>query len=114
MQNEKWWHFASARLVETDVTTVLEEALSGIESVKALTLASREEVSLLTLEFELSRDLDDAANDVQDRVCGSCRGYSRALMNRDSDRRLRQSISGAWTGGQRGGDRSVRGFGRFS
>ena len=64
---------ASARLVETDVTTVLEEALSGIESVKTLTSASREEVSLITLEFELSRDLDAAANDVRDRVFGSRR-----------------------------------------
>lgn len=64
---------ASARLVETDVTTVLEEALSGIESVKSFTSASREEMSLITLEFELSRDLDDAANDVRDRVFGSRR-----------------------------------------
>ena len=64
---------ASARLVETDVTTVLEEALSGVESVKILTSASREEISVITLEFELSRDLDDAANDVRDRVFGSRR-----------------------------------------
>jgi multidrug efflux pump len=64
---------ASARLVETDVTTVLEEALSGIESVKALTSSSREEISQVTLEFDLSRDLDDAANDVRDRVFGSRR-----------------------------------------
>jgi multidrug efflux pump len=64
---------ASARLVETDVTTVLEEALSGIESVKTFTSASREEISLITLEFERSRDLDDAANDVRDRVFGSRR-----------------------------------------
>ena len=64
---------ASARLVETDVTTVLEESLSGVESVKILTSASREEISVITLEFELSRDLDDAANDVRDRVFGSRR-----------------------------------------
>lgn len=64
---------ASARLVESDVTTVLEEALSGVESVKTFTSASREEISLISLEFELSRDLDDAANDVRDRVFGSRR-----------------------------------------
>ena len=64
---------ASARLVESDVTTVLEEALSGVESVKTFTSASREEISVITLEFELTRDLDDAANDVRDRVFGARR-----------------------------------------
>ncbi|HEX3204331.1 MAG TPA: efflux RND transporter permease subunit, partial [Nitrospiraceae bacterium] len=61
---------ASARLVETDVTAPLEEALSGIESVKTFTSTSSEEVSQVTLEFEQSRNLDAAANDVRDRVAG--------------------------------------------
>lgn len=61
---------ASAQLVETDVTAVLEEALSGIESLKSIWSTSREEVSQITLEFDLKRDLDDAANDVRDRVFG--------------------------------------------
>lgn len=64
---------ANARLVESDVTTVLEEALSGIESVKTLSSVSREEISQITLEFEHSRDMDGAANDVRDRVFGSRR-----------------------------------------
>jgi multidrug efflux pump len=59
---------ASAHIVETDVTTVLEESLSGLESVKAMTSTSREEVSQISVEFQLSRDLDAAANDVRDRV----------------------------------------------
>jgi multidrug efflux pump len=79
---------ASARLVETDVTTVLEEALSGIESIKTLTSSSREEVSYLTLEFELSRNLDDATNDVRDRVSGSRRrlppGVEEPLVSKAS------------------------------
>jgi multidrug efflux pump len=61
---------ASARLVETDVTAPLEEALSGIESVKTFTSTSSEEVSQVTLEFEQTRNLDAAANDVRDRVAG--------------------------------------------
>lgn len=61
---------ASARLVETDVTAVLEEALSGIESVKTVRSVSSEEASQITLEFELTRDLDGAASDVRDRVSG--------------------------------------------
>ncbi len=59
---------ADPGLVETDVTTVLEESLSGIEGLRTLSSISREEVSTITLEFELSRDLDGAANDARDLV----------------------------------------------
>lgn len=61
---------ASARLVEADVTRLLEESLSGIESVRTITSTSREELSQITVEFELRRDLDAATNDVRDRVFG--------------------------------------------
>ncbi|BCA56567.1 putative Multidrug efflux transporter [Nitrospira sp. KM1] len=59
---------ADARIVETEVTTVLEDVLSGIEGLRTIRSSSREEVSWITLEFYLSRDLDAAANDVRDRV----------------------------------------------
>ncbi|MGE3977702.1 MAG: efflux RND transporter permease subunit [Nitrospira sp.] len=59
---------ASASVVESDVTTPLEDALSGIQGLRTITSASREEVSLITMEFELKRDLDGATNDVRDRV----------------------------------------------
>lgn len=59
---------ASASVVETDVTALLEESLSGIESLKTLSSFSREEVSEITIEFDLARNLDDAANDVRDRI----------------------------------------------
>ncbi|QPD03499.1 MAG: putative Multidrug efflux transporter [Candidatus Nitrospira kreftii] len=59
---------ASASVLESDVTTPLEDALSGIQGLRTITSASREEVSLITLEFELGRDLDVATNDVRDRV----------------------------------------------
>jgi multidrug efflux pump len=58
----------SASVLESDVTTPLEDALSGIQGLRTITSASREEVSLITLEFELGRDLDVATNDVRDRV----------------------------------------------
>lgn len=63
---------ASASVIETDVTTPLEDTLSGIQSLRTITSTSREEVSTLTLEFELGRDLDGATNDVRDRI-GSIR-----------------------------------------
>src|SRR6185437_5745381 len=59
---------ASASVVELDVTTPLEDALSGIQGLRTITSASREEVSLITMEFELKRDLDDATNDVRAQV----------------------------------------------
>lgn len=59
---------ASARIMETDVTKILEDQLSGIEGIKAMSSVNREEVSQITIEFELSRDVDAAANDVRDRV----------------------------------------------
>lgn len=59
---------ASVSVLESDVTTPLEDALSGIQGLRTITSASREEVSLITMEFELGRDLDGATNDVRDRV----------------------------------------------
>ncbi len=59
---------ANARVVETEVTERLEEAISNIEGIKTLTSTSREQVSNITVEFDLSRDVDLAAQDVRDRV----------------------------------------------
>jgi len=59
---------ASAQVVETEITDVIEEQLSTIEGVKLLTSSSQEQVSRITIEFEIRRDVDEAANDVRDRV----------------------------------------------
>ncbi len=59
---------ASPSVVETEITEVLEEAFSTLESVKSMTSSSREQGSNITVEFELSRDVNEAANDVRDRV----------------------------------------------
>ncbi len=59
---------ASPNVVETEITDVLEEQFTTIESVKTITSSSREQGSVITIEFELSRNVDEAANDVRDRV----------------------------------------------
>jgi hydrophobe/amphiphile efflux-1 (HAE1) family protein len=59
---------ANAQVVETEVTERLEETLSNIEGIKTLTSTSREQVSAIAVEFDLSRDVDLAAQDVRDRV----------------------------------------------
>ena len=59
---------ASPSVVETEITNVLEEQFATLEGVKTLTSSSREEGSVITIEFELSRNVDQAANDVRDKV----------------------------------------------
>ena len=59
---------ASPQVVETEITDLLEEQLSTIEGVKLLTSSSQEQVSRITVEFNLKRNVEDAANDVRDRV----------------------------------------------
>ncbi len=59
---------ASAEVVETEITEILEEELNGIEGIDVLSSVSREQVSTITLRFELNRDIDTAAEDVRDRV----------------------------------------------
>ena len=59
---------ANAQVVETAVTDVLEEELSTIQGLRTLTSTSQEEVSNITLEFNLDRPVDVAAQDVRDKV----------------------------------------------
>ncbi|MDH3941378.1 MAG: efflux RND transporter permease subunit [Xanthomonadales bacterium] len=59
---------ASAEVVETKVTQVVEDVISGIEGIKKLTSTSRDERSDIRVEFSLERDIDAAANDIRDRV----------------------------------------------
>src|SRR5438046_3269905 len=59
---------ANAQVVETEVTERLEEEINNIEGIKTLTSQSREQVSSITIEFDLSRAIDLCAQDVRDRV----------------------------------------------
>src|SRR5262245_56735002 len=64
---------ASAPIVETQVTKVLEDSLAGIEGIDFITSISRQESSQITVTFKLNRNQDYAAADVRDRV-GRVRG----------------------------------------
>jgi multidrug efflux pump len=59
---------ASAEIIESQVTQPLEDSLAGIEGIRTIKSVSREEVSQITVEFLLERDVDSAANDVRDRA----------------------------------------------
>jgi multidrug efflux pump len=59
---------ASAEVVESKITEPLEKELSAIDGIRLLRSSSTEGQSRVTLEFNLGRNLDEAANDVRDRV----------------------------------------------
>ncbi len=59
---------ASADVVETRITQLIEDQISGIEGIKSITSTSRDEAANINIEFDLSRNIDEAANDVRDRV----------------------------------------------
>jgi multidrug efflux pump len=65
---------ASASIVETQVTQVLEDSLAGIEGIDFITSISRQESSQITVTFQLDRNPDYAAADIRDRV-GRVRGH---------------------------------------
>ena len=59
---------ASADIVESQVTQILEESLAGIEGIDYMSSISRPERSQITARFRLDREPDAAANDVRDRA----------------------------------------------
>ncbi len=60
--------WASAAIVETRVTQLIEGRIAGIEGIRTITSSSRDGGSSIVIEFNLDRDVDAAANDVRDRV----------------------------------------------
>lgn len=69
---------ASADVIESQITEPLEESVNGIGGIRSLTSASSDGRSSITVEFELGVNMEDAANDVRDRV-------SRAVRNLPPD-----------------------------
>ncbi|MFT5032422.1 MAG: multidrug efflux pump [Bacteroidia bacterium] len=62
---------ASASVVESRVTQVLEDRIAGIEGIKTISSSSIDGLSNISIEFDLGRDIDAAANDVRDRISGA-------------------------------------------
>ena len=59
---------ASASVVETRITQVIEERIAGIGGVRFINSRSRDGQADISIEFNVDRDIDAAANDVRDRV----------------------------------------------
>ncbi len=59
---------ASADIIETEVTTIIEDSLSGIAGIDTITSTSAQERSQISIVFKMDRDADAAAAEVRDRV----------------------------------------------
>ncbi|RZJ30430.1 MAG: efflux RND transporter permease subunit, partial [Brevundimonas sp.] len=59
---------ASAEVIESRITEPIEQQIAGIQGVERITSTSRDGRSSVSIEFSLDRNIDDAANDVRDRV----------------------------------------------
>ncbi|HEX9389702.1 MAG TPA: efflux RND transporter permease subunit [Usitatibacteraceae bacterium] len=68
---------AGAQAVEQDVSRPIEEAINTINGIKTIRSNSREGVSFVVAEFELSIDIKSAIQDVRDKVAEARRGFNR-------------------------------------
>jgi multidrug efflux pump len=59
---------AAANIVETRVTELIEERIAGVEGIKSINSTSQDGRSQITIEFNIDRDIEAAANDIRDRV----------------------------------------------
>jgi len=62
---------ANAEIIESQITEPLEEAINSVDGIKTLSSVSSDGQSSITIEFDTGRDLDNAANDIRDKVSGA-------------------------------------------
>ncbi|MBO9573995.1 MAG: efflux RND transporter permease subunit, partial [Chitinophagaceae bacterium] len=70
---------ANADIIESQITEPLEKAINGIAGIKNITSSSNQGVSSINVEFDLSIDLEAAANDVRDKVSQAVRSLPQDL-----------------------------------
>ncbi len=68
---------ANSDVIETQITEPLEQAINAVPGIRTLTSTSRQGNSRITVEFELSVDMETAANDVRDKVAQAQRRLPR-------------------------------------
>jgi multidrug efflux pump len=64
---------ANADIIESQITEPLEKAINSIDGIKNITSSSNQGSSIITIEFNLDKDLEAAANDVRDKVSQTVR-----------------------------------------
>jgi HAE1 family hydrophobic/amphiphilic exporter-1/multidrug efflux pump len=64
---------ANADIIESQITEPIEKAINSIEGIRNITSSSTQGSSNITVEFNLGKDLEAAANDVRDKVSQAVR-----------------------------------------
>ncbi len=79
---------ANPEIIQAQITEPLEDAINGIEGIRVLSSVSTDQSSLITVEFNLGKDMESAANDVRDRVSKSIK-----LLPKDVDPPIVEKLS---------------------
>ncbi len=70
---------ANAQVIESQITEPLEKAINSIDGVKNISSSSNQGSSNINVEFNLNKDLEEAANDVRDRVSQAVRSLPKDI-----------------------------------
>ncbi|MBI2094892.1 MAG: efflux RND transporter permease subunit [Candidatus Omnitrophica bacterium] len=62
------WEGAAPEIMESDVTDIVEDAVMSVQGIREVSSTTRQGVSEITIEFDLSRDIDVATQEVQAKV----------------------------------------------
>lgn len=79
---------ANPEIIQAQITEPLEDAINGIEGIRVLSSVSTDQSSLITVEFNLGKEMESAANDVRDRVSKAIR-----LLPKDVDPPIVEKLS---------------------
>lgn len=70
---------ANADIIESQITEPLEKAINGIDGIRNITSSSNQGSSRINIEFNLDKDLEEAANDVRDKVSRAIRSLPQDI-----------------------------------
>lgn len=70
---------ANADIIESQITEPLEKSINGIDGIRNISSSSNQGSSNITIEFNLNKDIDDAANDVRDKVSQAARSLPKDI-----------------------------------
>lgn len=70
---------ANADIIESQITEPLEKAINSIDGIRNISSSSNQGVSIITVEFNLEKNLEEAANDVRDKVAQAIRSLPQDI-----------------------------------
>ncbi|HEX8607835.1 MAG TPA: efflux RND transporter permease subunit, partial [Pedobacter sp.] len=70
---------ANSDIIESQITEPLEKSINGIDGIRNISSSSNQGTSNITIEFNLDKNIDDAANDVRDKVSQAARSLPKDI-----------------------------------